>query len=56
MKLFARDENFDDTAENTTGMCLSTKTDTSCLRIFVTDKRQIIFYADLLLVKLSILC
>ena len=53
MKLFARDENFDDTAKNTTGMCLSTKTDTSCLRKFVTDKRQNIFYADLLLVKLS---
>ena len=55
MKLFARDEKFDDTVKNTTGKCLSTKTDTSCLMVFVTDKRQIIFYAGLLLVKLSFL-
>ena len=55
MKLFARGENFDDTAKNTTGMCFSAKTDTSCLRKFVTDKRKIIFYADLILVKLSFL-
>ena len=50
MKLFARDEKFDDTAKNTTGKCFSTKTDTSCSMI-VTDKRQMILYADLHLVK-----
>ena len=53
MKLFPRDENFDDTTENTAGSCLPTRTDMSWLGIFVSDRRQSIFCADLLLVKLS---